>query len=37
MEMAREMGMVRETEIAREIYAEIVDTEIAEGRWGYRD
>jgi hypothetical protein len=37
MEMAREMGMVRETEIARETYEEIVDTEIAEGRWRYRD
>jgi hypothetical protein len=31
------MGMARETEIERKMYAEIVDTEIAEGRWRYRD
>jgi hypothetical protein len=29
--------MVRKMEIVREMYVKMVETEIAEGRWRYRD
>jgi hypothetical protein len=36
-EIVMETEMVREMEIVRETYMEMVKTEIAEGRWRYRD